>query len=320
MKLFQHSDFEQAILAAEAHFHSNRWMATFIEKDYYTTEALRLIAAEVGDKVIFKGGTSLSKGWDIVQRFSEDLDLFFDPQAFDPHLGKNGIDRELRNLRQKTEEHPAFTFLQEPSRTIGGTGRNDYFEYAQRFGGIGGMTNRILCEVGTASGRQPTEEVAIRSYLGRFLNETGVSMGCEDEGPFTLRLLHFRRTFVEKLFAIHAKVELYLRDGDPVGTYSRHYYDLYQLGQRREVLEMLRSDEYTQIKEDYEQISLRHYPRGYFRPDQMSFANSRALFPPGELAEQLGENYQRQCQLLCFGPFPAWTEVLQLFEDLRFDL
>ena len=42
----------------------------------------------------------------------------------------------------------------------------------------------------------------------------------------------------------------------PIGTYSRHYYDLYQLGQRREVLEMLRSDEYTQIKEDYEQVSL----------------------------------------------------------------
>ncbi|MBS2037935.1 nucleotidyl transferase AbiEii/AbiGii toxin family protein [bacterium] len=133
-------------------------------------------------------------------------------------------------------------------------------------------------------------------------------------------LLHFRRTFVEKLFAIHAKVELYLRNGEPIGTYSRHYYDLYQLGQRQEVLEMLRSDEYTQIKEDYERISLRHYRKSYFRPDQMSFSNSRALFPQGELAERLGENYQRQCQILCFGPFPPWNKVLQLFEDLRADL
>ena len=70
-----------------------------IEKDYYVTETLRILSTIAGDKVIFKGGTSFSKGWNLIQRFSEDVDIFFDPLAFQPPLGKKGIDRELKKLR-----------------------------------------------------------------------------------------------------------------------------------------------------------------------------------------------------------------------------
>ena len=65
MRLFEHGDFEQAILRAEAHFRSRGLRAAVIEKDYFVTEALRLIAT-TDDKVIFKGGTSLSKGWNLI--------------------------------------------------------------------------------------------------------------------------------------------------------------------------------------------------------------------------------------------------------------
>jgi len=66
MRLFHHPEFEQAILRAEEHFRARRIRAAIIEKDYYVTEALRLIAASAGDKIIFKGGTSLSKGWNLI--------------------------------------------------------------------------------------------------------------------------------------------------------------------------------------------------------------------------------------------------------------
>lgn len=79
-----------------------------IEKDYYVTEALRIIQKAAGDKVIFKGGTSLSKGWNLIQRFSEDVDIFFDPTAFEPPLGKNAINCELKKLRQVVEDHACF--------------------------------------------------------------------------------------------------------------------------------------------------------------------------------------------------------------------
>jgi hypothetical protein len=57
MKLFEHPDFEQAVLQAAAHFAGRGLRPAIIEKDYYVTEALRVIAAGAGDKVIFKGGT-----------------------------------------------------------------------------------------------------------------------------------------------------------------------------------------------------------------------------------------------------------------------
>jgi len=80
MKLFQDTEFEQAILQAADHFRSRGLRPAIIEKDYYVTEALRIIAG-AGGKVIFKGGTSLAKGWNLIQRFSEDIDIFLDPAA-----------------------------------------------------------------------------------------------------------------------------------------------------------------------------------------------------------------------------------------------
>ena len=93
MRLFEHPDFEQAIIRAAEHFRSRGLREAIIEKDYYVTEALRIIEQAAGPQVIFKGGTSLSKGWGLIQRFSEDIDIFLDPTTFEPPLGKKGIDR-----------------------------------------------------------------------------------------------------------------------------------------------------------------------------------------------------------------------------------
>ncbi len=122
MKLFEHPDFEQLVVRAAVHFRPRALRPAILEKDYYVTEALRIVAAE-GEQIIFKGGTSLSKGWNLIDRFSEDIDIFLDPRAFDPVLGKRAIDRELKKLRDAVAEHPAFTFVKEERQTIGGFGR-----------------------------------------------------------------------------------------------------------------------------------------------------------------------------------------------------
>ena len=272
MRLFEHADFEQAIIQATEYFRDRGLRPAIVEKDYYVTEALRIIAITAGDKVTFKGGTSLAKGWNLIQRFSEDIDIFLDPTAFEPALGKRGIDRELKQLRDAIGAHPALTFVDNESKKIGGFGRSDRFSYTQRFGGPGEVANRVLVESGTASGREPTTIVELQSYVGRFLEEKGLSLGAEDEGQFPLRLLHFRRTFVEKMFAIHSKVELLKRDRQPIGSYARHYYDLFQLSAQPDVMAMLRSDEYEIIKTDYDKISRTHFPKSYFYPNDMRFS------------------------------------------------
>ena len=317
MKLCEHPDFRQAVVQAAEHFADRGLRPALIEKDYYVTETLRIIALTVGEKIIFKGGTSLSKGWNLIQRFSEDVDMFLDPNTFDPVLGRNGINRELKALRDAVAAHPALTFVGAESKTIGGFGRSDRFAYPQVFGGPGEVAGTVLLEAGTASGREPTADVEIRSYLSAFLAERGVALGAEDEGGFAMRLLHFRRTFVEKLFAIHAKVELSKRSRQPIGSYARHYYDLFQLSMRPEVTDMLASDEYAAIQSDYDAVSREHFPQSYIPPDDMSFATSDALFPPDPLSATLGREYEAQCRQLCFGAYPAWPDVVGRFRELR---
>lgn len=317
MKFYEHPDFEQAILRAAEHFRDRGLRPAIIEKDYYITEALRIIAACAGDKVIFKGGTSLAKGWNLIERFSEDIDIFLDPSAFEPALGKNAIDRELKTLRDAIGEHGALIFVPDESHTIGGFGRNDSFSYTQRFGGPGEVAARVLVEVGTASGREPTSTIDLRSFLGQFLHEQGTSLKAEDEGSFPLRLLHFRRTFVEKMFAIHSKVEIFKRDGRPLGTYARHYYDLFKLAAREEVIIMLKSPEYADIKADYDRISRDHFPKSYFHPDDMSFAKSDALFPSPDLSAVISAEYEAQCKMLCYGRYPPFTQIQSTFRALR---
>jgi hypothetical protein len=317
MKLFEHPDFEQAIIRAAEYFRPRGLREAIIEKDYYVTEALRIIEQVAGAKVIFKGGTSLSKGWNLIQRFSEDIDLYVDPTAFDPPLGKKAIDRELKKMRAAIEQHPGLKFVENEGQTIGGFGRNDRFEYQQLFAGVGEIRNRVFVESGTASGTEPTERIRLQSYVGEFLQASGVTLGAEDEGPFDLRLLHFRRTLVEKMFAIHAKVEAFKKDGTEIGGYARHYYDLFCLAQRPEVLEMLRSDEYQAIKVDYDRISRTYFAKSYIPPANMKFAKSDALYPPKELRIILAARLEEQCRVLCFGPFPRWEELAGRLEDLR---
>lgn len=317
MKLFEHPDFEQAIIHATEHFRPQGLREAFIEKDYYVTECLRIVQDIMGDKVIFKGGTSLSKGWGIIKRFSEDIDLFLDPTAFSPTLGKNAINRELKQLRQSIEDHPGLKFLEIESKTIGGFGRSDYFEYSQKFKGFGEIQNRVLLEAGTASGKEPVVKVKLQSYIGQFLTEKGITLGTSDEHAFEMNLLHFRRTFVEKMFAIHGKVEAFKRQGIPIGGYARHYYDLFCLVQYEEVLKMLSSSEYQEIKSDYDRISRQYFKQSYVAPINMCFANSEALFPKFELEQVLAKEFEKQCRILCFGSVPTWKQVQYQFEDIR---
>jgi hypothetical protein len=77
-----------------------------------------------------------------------------------------------------------------------------------------------------------------------------------------------------------------------------------QLAAQAEVIAMLKSGEYDAIKKDYDAISREYFGRSYFYPEGMSFTKSDALFPPADLAKIIGVEYEGQCKLLCYGPFP----------------
>jgi len=94
VRLFEHDEFEQAILQAARRLGVSE---QFVEKDYYVTEILRIVVEQLDGKAVFKGGTSLSKGWGLINRFSEDIDLFVNREMFEPRPGGNKMDRILKD-------------------------------------------------------------------------------------------------------------------------------------------------------------------------------------------------------------------------------
>lgn len=315
MKLYEWSEFEQAINAAAA---AAEFDQRFVEKDYWVTTVLRLVVDELPDKTIFKGGTSLSKGWKLIDRFSEDIDLFVDPTAWEPELSTNGITRTLRKLKERVEQHPALTYVPDLGQTIKGFSREDTFAYGSLYDELPGLPPTVRLEPGIQSGRQPTAIVALNSIVAEFLLAQGQGDVADDLHPFDMTLLHFRRTFVEKLFTIHGKIERLVEEGHAIGRDARHYADLHALAGRDEVLAMIRSDEYGEIKADYDETSRKYFPKTYRPPPDLSFRNSDALFPAGELRAQIDEDYTRECRVLFANrPYPSIKDVIARLEEIR---
>ena len=314
MNLHEWSEFEQAINAAAAETGLNQ---QFVEKDYWVTTILRIVVAELPGKTIFKGGTSLSKGWGLIDRFSEDIDLFVDPAKFDPQLGKNGVTRALKALRDKVAVHPGLTLL-EGGNTISGFSREDTFKYETRYDQLPGVPATVRLEPGIQSGKQPTQTIALNSVVAGFLVSRDQGGVADDLQPFDMKLLHFRRTFVEKLFTIHGKIERFKADGTAVGRDARHYADIHKLAGENDVVAMLNSPEYGELKLDYDKTSQRFFPKTYRPPIDLSFNNSDALFPSPALRAQIETDYARECAVLFAArPHPTLAEILTRLESIR---
>ena len=307
MKLFEHRDF-QTICGQAAHRFN--LPEQFIEKDYYVTETLRIAAITQAGHIGLKGGTSLSKGWHLLERFSEDLDLFVNPSSYEPALGGNGVDRELKRLRDAVASHPGLTYDPGRSQTFGGFGRDDYFSYPGKFEEIPGIPATVKLEVGIQSGTFPVQRVKLSSLAADLLLERGLAREAEDLEGFELDLLHFRRTFVEKLFTVHGKIERLKSDGHRLQRDSRHYADLYILAATPEVLAMVESEEYAQIRADYDAKSRRFFPRSYRPPTGLRFNQSDALFLPGDLRRMVEEDYEADCRRLFRDEPPSFDLVI----------
>jgi Nucleotidyl transferase AbiEii toxin, Type IV TA system len=308
--LYLREDFENLVDEA-AKFHQIPDPA-FVEKDYHVTEALRAITLGFGKQVIFKGGTSLSKGWNLIHRFSEDIDLYVNPEG----RGEKARNSLLKTVAIAVGNCPSLNQRSDQPRPIKGIARATVFEYPSVF------TERsveptVILEVGIQSGLFPTEVRNIRSLLAEFLESRGFGNLSEDMTPFALTILHYRLTFVEKLFALHDKVTRgMVIEGKSLGKYARHYYDVSQLLPLPEVQAMLNGDEFAEIATDYRRLTSTYFPNQRL-PAGMNLDGSPALFPDRALQKRLETEYQAECAILCYGKFPTFTEVLATFDSIR---
>ncbi len=135
MKLAEHADFDAAVLAAAEHFRARGLRPAWIEKDYFVTDALRSLARHAPDRIVFKGGTSLSKGWNLIERFSEDVDIFLAIGSEGTRPPAKLVDKELKALRDAVNAGKLLRFSKAESRTFGASARHAIFHFDSKFGG-----------------------------------------------------------------------------------------------------------------------------------------------------------------------------------------
>lgn len=229
------------------------WSAKLLEKDVWVCWTLKaLFDLEDAPGFAFKGGTSLSKVYDVIHRFSEDVDITIDPDhkdllagfdPIDPATGKGKLRRQgesvakknlpvyLRDtLKPQLEQHaealpqryhpqiihdetvPAALELVYPSSLLAGN-EPDY------------VKERVLVEFGARATTEPSHARQVETYLQSIPELKEVTFPTA-----TVQVLSAERTFWEKATLIH--FENTRNDGPQLRErYARHWYDLYQLNQ-----------------------------------------------------------------------------------------
>lgn len=139
----------------------------------------------------------------------------------------------------------------------------------------------------------------------------------EDIAAFPMLVLDFRRTFVEKLIAVHGFVRRFVADGTPLARNARHYADLYVLLQRDEVKALVGGVEFAAILDEQDALAKEHFKKNYV-PLPKSFRDSEALFPDKELSVKLEKQYEDDVRPLFFGQtMPPFEAVLGAFAAIK---
>lgn len=190
-----------------------------VEKDYYITLLLKVLAAELSF-IVFKGGTSLSKCHRVIERFSEDVDLCVDTKL------SQGQKKKVKETIVKLSEELGLKVVNaEQTRS-----RRDYnryvIEYSPVYQNIEEVIKPVvLIETSYTTLAFPTIMLSVGNYVGEMLQieapDLLVEYGLES---FEMKVQDIHRTLVDKVFAI---CDYYMQE--KTENHSRHIYDIYKL-------------------------------------------------------------------------------------------
>ncbi len=215
-----------------------------IEKDWWVTLVLNaLFRTTMSAYFMFKGGTSLSKGWKLLPRFSEDIDIAVLPNAFGREYLPNPTHAYVKQLKREgcayTSTHiknvlqqslidlrvPADTFsivVEDIKPTMPDKDPQTlYLHYASLYDSNPYLANVVKIEFGVRSLEEPSEVVSISSLLNEYFPNRSY-----EETPFPVKTVVPKKTFLEKVLLLHEKFTnpiLLKRQDDRM---SRHLYDL----------------------------------------------------------------------------------------------
>lgn len=195
-----------------------------VEKDYYVSLFIKELAKlESNISIVLKGGTSLSKCYSIIDRFSEDIDLAvqFKSAKVTPSERK-----QLKNTILEVIRVLNMTLINAADVRSGRDHNEYHIGFTNAFDGDGAMVPHIIVETIVVYRPYPCVNLDVSNYVTKYLtkaNENQLIAKYELE-PFEMLIQSVERTFIDKLFAICD----YHLEGK-YNRYSRHLYDIHMI-------------------------------------------------------------------------------------------
>lgn len=303
--------------------------AAVIEKDFWVCWILQMLKElpELNGNITFKGGTSLSKAWGLIERFSEDIDIAVNRKIFgqDPPYGPEDAESNTqRKLRLEDLEKKNATFIKEIlipklQKDIGsylnpdefalrpvqkGNEVNIEFEYPGTLKNeLGGLLPIVLIELVPRADEIPNEERKITPILFEVFSDL---LG---EGTFQIPTLAAERTFLEKLLFIHETLEGFNKGSE---RKSRHYYDLFKL---------YHAGVFDRIKINRNLLhTVVAHRRTFFRYNALDYASILTqgvrMVPTQENWSDWRSDYSRTAVMI-YNKIPTFDELMEFAEQLE---
>ena len=304
-----------------------------IEKDWWVTAVLRaMFCLPYAQHLSFKGGTSLSKCWHLIDRFSEDIDIAIDREylGFSGTLSKTQISDKLRRATcsfvRETMQYDIYEQLHKngiakdnfqvnvditPISTTDPETININYDSVLTFSieGEDGLyvLPKVKVEVSGRSMSEPVSEVALDSMIDQVYPKAPFA-----EPKFNVRAVLPERTFLEKVFLLHeefAKPKELIR----VERMSRHMYDIGQMLKTPIVGKIIHDKQlYRQVVEHRRTfIGLRGFDYDTLYPDTLN------IVPPAHVMEQWKADYENMRLHMIYGESVSFEELVEYLRDLN---
>jgi hypothetical protein len=290
----------------------------YVEKDYWVTKALKYLSeSPYIDEVVFKGGTSLSKAYRLIDRFSEDIDLAV--------LAGNKGDAARKRLIKGVEGAitQGLTYLKEDVRESKGSKyRKTVYQYPRSIDGgdFGQASSELLVEVNAFTNPEPFESRELQTLIAEMLTEKGETDLIAQytlEG-FSVNVLSVRRTLVEKMLGV-------IKDSynkDPVAKLSdriRHLYDICLILKQNEYREFVTSKDFKPLCE----LCIEDEKAGFFEYSdcfEHPLGNAPIFSQFKNWRSSIGVIYLGTFSNLVYGDLPTMGDIEEVLDFLKENL
>jgi hypothetical protein len=289
--------------------------AIYVEKDYWVTYALHTIFKnEIGNDTVFKGGTALSKCYNMIERFSEDIDLVVLRREGE---SDNKLKTKIKTISQVVGEVLPEVAIENITRKMG-MNRKTAHTYNKEFSGNYGQVRDVIILESTWLGyHEPYTNRVVQSFVGQMMLNTGQANIAKENGlmPFEVRVLKPIRTICEKIMSL-VRFSYSENPIEDLRKKIRHTYDLHQLLQQAEFSVFLHSTAFDEMlikvaNDDVMSFRNNNVWLVNHPSDAMIFRNLDDVW------KELISVYNGDFRNLVYGVLPQQTAVLATLTEIK---